>query len=254
MKKNIALKRHLYFILSVLIIGGFIFILSNFAFASSTPYAQLTTFAFASSSSAMSSGGTCNNLQVLVDKTYGLSENYVPSDLVSLADYAIPAGSPSVMGRKVMINDLQRLFVAVKKAGIHDLKAVSVYRSYKLQASVYNSYVQIYGVSATDKFSARPGHSQHQLGTAIDFSTTELGLHYMLSDVFAQTKAGQWLLANAYKYGFYLSYPQGQEKIIGYDYEPWHFRYIGVSNALALHQSHQLMQTYLIQKGIKPHC
>jgi hypothetical protein len=121
----------------------------------------------------------------------------------ALADYAIPAGSPSVMGRKVMINDLQRLFVAVRNAGIRDLKAVSVYRSYKLQASVYNSYVRVYGVAATDRFSARPGHSQHQLGTAIDFSTTELGLHYMLSDVFVQTKAGQWLMANAYKYGFY---------------------------------------------------
>jgi LAS superfamily LD-carboxypeptidase LdcB len=153
-----------------------------------------------------------------------------------------------------MINDLQRLFADIRHDGLTGLAAVSVYRSYEQQASVYNSYMHIYGVARADTFSARPGHSQHQLGTTIDFSTSEMGINYGLSDVFAETKAGQWLMANAYKYGFFLAYPQGQERVTGYKYEPWHYRYIGVQNALELKQSGLIMQTYLTLKGIRPQC
>jgi D-alanyl-D-alanine carboxypeptidase len=81
-----------------------------------------------------------------------------------------------------------------------------------------------------------------------------MGINYGLSDVFAETKAGQWLMANAYKYGFFLAYPQGQERVTGYKYEPWHYRYIGVQNALELKQSGLIMQTYLTLKGIRPQC
>jgi D-alanyl-D-alanine carboxypeptidase len=150
-----------------------------------------------------------------------------------------------------MINDLQRLFADSKSAGI-DLKVVSAYRSYDLQASIYASYVQQYGVDKANTFSAQPGHSQHQLGTAIDFSTQEI--HYDLNQDFANTKAGQWLQTNAYKYGFYISYPKGQDSITGYEFEPWHYRYVGVQNALNLKQSGLGMQTYLQQYGVLPNC
>ena len=192
------------------------------------------------------SSGTCDNLLVLVDKTHGLPKNYAPPDRVHLADYAIPVTQSASAGRLIMVSDLQRLFADSTSAGV-DLKVVSAYRSYDLQASVYASYVQQYGAEQANKFSAQPGHSQHQLGTVIDFSTQELG--YDLSQSFASTKAGQWLLANAYKYGFYLAYPQGQDGVTGYEFEPWHFRYLGVQNALKLKGSGLIMQTYLQKYG-----
>jgi D-alanyl-D-alanine carboxypeptidase len=194
---------------------------------------------------------TCNDLLVLVDKTYGLSENYAPPDRVYLANYSIPVSASATAGRLVMISDLQRLFADSVGAGI-DLKVISAYRSYSLQASIYASYVQQYGEAQANTFSAQPGHSQHQLGTAVDFSTNEIG--YELSQNFGNTKAGQWLLANAYKYGFYLSYPLGQDSITGYMYEPWHFRYVGARNALNIQQSGIIMQTYLQQYGPRPNC
>jgi D-alanyl-D-alanine carboxypeptidase len=193
-------------------------------------------------------GGTCDDLLVLVDKTHGLPESYAPPDRVHLADDSIPVTQSAIAGRRIMVNDLQRLFADSVNAGV-DLKVVSAYRSYSLQASIYASSVQQYGADQANISSAQPGHSQHQLGTAIDFSTNEIG--YDLSDSLANTKAGQWLLANAYKYGFYISYPQGQESVTGYVFEPWHFRYLGVQNALNLKLSGLIMQTYLQQYGVK---
>jgi D-alanyl-D-alanine carboxypeptidase len=150
-----------------------------------------------------------------------------------------------------MINDLQRLFADSVSAGV-DLRVVSAYRSYDQQASLYASYVQQYGVDQANTFSAQPGHSQHQLGTVIDFSTKDL--NYTLDQSFSSTKAGQWLSANAYKYGFFISYPKGQDSVTGYEFEPWHFRYVGVQNALNLKQSGLGMQTYLQKYGVLPNC
>ena len=194
---------------------------------------------------------TCDNLLVLVDKVHGLPQNYAPPDRVHLADYSIPITQTATSGRLIMVNDLQRLFADSTSAGI-DLKVVSAYRSYDLQASVYASYAQQYGANEANAFSAQPGHSQHQLGTAIDFGTQELG--YDLSQSFASTKAGQWLQANAYKYGFYLAYPEAQGSMTGYEFEPWHFRYIGVQNALNLKMSGLGMQAYLERYGVLPNC
>ncbi len=100
----------------------------------------------------------------------------------------------------------------------------SAYRSFKYQQRIYNYYISVYGQEETDKFSARPGTSQHQLGTAVDFGS--------ISDEYADTAEGQWMFENAYKYGFSLSYPKGYEDITGYNYEPWHYRYITYEGCL----------------------
>jgi len=194
---------------------------------------------------------TCNDLLVLVDKTHALPESYVPPDLVYLNKYNIPVTSNSLEARELIVGNLQKLFTAADAAHIN-LTVVSPYRSYQSQSEVYNSYVSQYGVASANQFSAIPGHSQHQLGTAIDFSTSSLG--GQLEQSFAGTKAGTWLLANAYLYGFYLSYPEGSENVTGYEYEPWHFRYIGVSSAAALKSSGLIMQTYLEKYGVMPNC
>ena len=194
---------------------------------------------------------TCNNLLVLVDRNNTLSSDYSPSDLVYLQINGIPATSGSLMVRKILIEDLKNLFEDANKANIN-LIVASPYRSYNTQLSVYDSYVKQYGRMQADQFSAHPGASQHQLGTAIDFSTDEIA--NQIDQSFSQTKAGKWLAENAYLYGFYISYPQGQQTVTGYEYEPWHFRYLNRENTLDLKRSGLIMQTYLEKKGIKPNC
>lgn len=210
-----------------------------------------TTAALTPTSYPQAETDTCDNLQVLVDKQHALPPHYEPVDLVSLAETGIPAGSASVRGRMVMIEQLQQLFMKAQQAGI-ELVVVSGYRSYQAQSDLYTSYASQYGDEEANRFSARPGHSQHQLGTALDFSNSEVG--YSLVEAFANTVAGQWLQTNAPAYGFYLSYPKGLEYLTGYQYEPWHFRYLGIKNVQQLQQSGLPMQIYLEQTGILPVC
>jgi D-alanyl-D-alanine carboxypeptidase len=94
-----------------------------------------------------------------------------------------------------------------------------------------------------DTFSARAGHSQHQLGTVIDFSTNEIG--DKLGDEFSNTRASKWLSQNAHKYGFIISYPKGCENITGYKHESWHYRYIGVENVQSMINSGEILELYL---------
>jgi D-alanyl-D-alanine carboxypeptidase len=94
----------------------------------------------------------------------------------------------------------------------------SAYRSHSYQAGLFARYADQYGEAQADRFSARPGHSQHQLGTAIDFGS--------IDDTFAETAAGKWMADNAWRFGFSLSYPQDMEELTGYIWESWHFRYI----------------------------
>jgi D-alanyl-D-alanine carboxypeptidase len=107
------------------------------------------------------------------------------------------------------------------------LSVVSPYRSYNTQVSTYNGWVTRLGQAQADRQSARPGFSEHQTGLAVDIDTA-------VSEAFGQTPAGIWLAQNSWKYGFIVRYQQGQEAITGYEYEPWHFRYVGVPLATEL--------------------
>jgi D-alanyl-D-alanine carboxypeptidase len=95
-----------------------------------------------------------------------------------------------------------------------------------------------------------PGHSQHQLGTAIDF--TNEAIDYVLGWPFADTSAGRWLLEHAHEYGFVQAYPKGGEAETGYQWEPWHYRYIGVENARRLQTSGLSLQAFLLREGVLP--
>ena len=188
-----------------------------------------------------------DDLLVLVNKEYTLSEDYVPSDLVSASLSGLRLGE-GFMLRNVLINDLKNMVNDAKNDGI-DLSIVSGYRSYATQIDTYNYWVRVNGgsSSAADKISARAGHSQHQLGTAIDFSTSEI--NDGLSGQFTYTKASAWLYANAWKYGFVIAYPKGYEGVTGYSYESWHYRYIGIANAKEMHDSGMILETYLESKN-----
>jgi D-alanyl-D-alanine carboxypeptidase len=123
------------------------------------------------------------------------------------------------------------------------IKVVSGYRSYSEQVNTFNYWVSVLGYDEAVRVSAMAGHSEHQLGSTVDLGTADYG--WGLTEGFGATPAGVWLAANAHTYGFALSYPDGAEAATGYAYEPWHFRYIGVSEAAAWKASGQTLNQYL---------
>ncbi|PEC53266.1 D-alanyl-D-alanine carboxypeptidase [Bacillus cereus] len=165
------------------------------------------------------------SVQAVVNKEYGLPEDYKPEDLV------VPNVSFSFSGtleksylRKEAAEALERLFDLAKKEGI-ELNAVSGFRSYDYQKNLYANNVKRKGQEHTDRFSAKPGHSEHQTGLTMDVSSKSANNELELT--FANTKEGKWLKENAYRAGFIIRYPKGKESITGYAYEPWHIRYVG---------------------------
>lgn len=133
--------------------------------------------------------------------------------------------------RQIIMPALEELFSDATAAG-HSLMIGSGFRSYNLQNTYYSSYARSYGVEAADRFSAKPGQSEHQTGLVVDLACQNR--YCYLDNCFADTEAGQWLAANAHKYGFILRYPSGKEEITGYMYESWHFRFVGKDLAKAL--------------------
>jgi len=174
----------------------------------------------------------------LVDKRHLLPSDYAPGDLVNLKDYSLPLYLGSVLVRKEILGPVLEMSKAARREGI-TLVYSSGYRSFEYQAFVYAREVKNYGQAAADRESARPGASQHQLGTAIDFGS--------ISDSFNQTPAGKWLAAHAWEYGFSLSYPQGLEDVTGYRYEGWHYRYLTRAGLLLQRAYFDDVQQYMLE-------
>lgn len=170
------------------------------------------------------------SLWVVVNKLRPLNPaNYVPADLV------VPDVPERVSGTQVsqkMVPSLTQMFADAKTAGT-PMKVSSGYRSYTYQVSLYNGYVKSEGQTQADQESARPGYSEHQTGLAADLASLSGGCS--VEQCWADTTAGKWLSANAYKYGFIVRYPDGLTNVTGYEYEPWHVRYVGVQLATEMH-------------------
>ncbi len=156
-------------------------------------------------------GITYVNGILIVNKTYGLPQTYNPDGLTDDTYSAF-----------------EQLSADAANAGL-DIYLSSGFRSYEYQQEIYNNYVGIYGQETADTFSARPGHSEHQTGLAIDVNT--------IDDSFAGTPEAVWLEEHCYEYGFIIRYPKGKESITGYKYEPWHIRYVGKDTAQTLHDA-----------------
>jgi len=137
--------------------------------------------------------------------------------------------------RAVTATALEQMFDGAKQDNIN-LEVVSAYRSYSYQQTLYQGYVGSVGQASADQESARAGYSEHQSGLSVDIGDTDNVC--VLSQCFGTTPEGEWLAANAYKYGFILRYPQGLEDITGYEYEPWHFRYVGTYLSDEMNQEH----------------
>jgi len=178
--------------------------------------------------------------KTLLDTILKVRRSYVPWDLVSVSRADIRG---SGMVRRVVIDDLSALARAARRAG-KPLAVRSAYRSYQTQVATFRSWVERSGYQQALRFSARPGHSEHQLGTTIDF-TTAPGVP--LSSTFGDSPAGRWLARNSWRYGFIMSYPQGQRRVSCYGYEPWHFRYVGRDLARRIHESGQVPRRFFWQ-------
>lgn len=162
---------------------------------------------------------------VIVNKQNPLEpKDYAPSDLVSV-------GHGQQM-RSEAASALRKMIAAAGKSGL-DIYAASAYRSYDTQVAAYDSEVKAFGEAYADQESARPGYSEHQSGWAVDLGTGQCSI----ANCFATTPAGKWVAANAYKYGFLLRYPKGCTNVTGYEYESWHYRYIGTYLSNRMHQT-----------------
>lgn len=176
------------------------------------------------------------DLHVLVDKERGLGEDYVPPNLELIpADWMIP--EPAFHGQYLRLEALEALAPMLEEARIDgaDPRIRSAYRSYQVQVDTFAYHVQQRGEEEARRVSAPPGHSEHQLGTTIDFSSEAVG--WQLTSEFDETPEGLWLFEHAHRFGFALSYPEDAEHITGYIYEPWHWRYIGREAAMAWHET-----------------
>ena len=198
-----------------------------------------------------SSAMTCDDVRVLVDREHSLSPDYVPKHLVPLQDYGVPTlGSDVLRLRREAAEHLGRLIDRAAADG-EELVVASAYRSYEEQRASHARLMSVYGADA-DRMSAAPGHSQHQLGTAVDFTNAAAG--YQIGVHFAQTSAYRWLEHHAWEYEFVLAYPRGEEEHTGYKWEPWHYRYVGVEVAKRLEKKDLSLQGYLEREGTMPRC
>lgn len=192
-----------------------------------------------------------DDLLTLVTRDYGLGRAYIPADLVHLSDYfplAVTLGYPNDV-RAIIIEPLQQMIAAMQAAGLHPT-IISGYRSYASQSIAWDKWITRYP-DYGHWLSAPPGHSEHQLGTTIDFGSPELDNEFHTN--FYLTGEGQWLLANAHRYGFTLSYPRDKFEITQFYYEPWHYRYVGVELATQL-QDQGLTLTELLLATQPPPC
>jgi D-alanyl-D-alanine carboxypeptidase len=164
----------------------------------------------------------------LLDTIYRLPAEYAPDDLV---DSSVAGLSGGYAVRALVVDDLRAMAEAAAAAGA-PIGVVSGFRSHDQQVSTFDYWVQVGGYEQALRTSARPGHSEHQLGTAIDFTSAGGAAPWTYAD-WAATPAGAWMSANAWRYGFVMSYPPKRYLETGYDYEPWHYRYIGRDLAAA---------------------
>jgi D-alanyl-D-alanine carboxypeptidase len=180
-----------------------------------------------------------DDLLLFVSQQFSLPESYVPSDLVFVRDYF---GESVTLGlgnqvRLSIIEPLRQMIEAMHAAGLKP-SILSGYRSYGEQYLAWKWWNSQYPERVAI-MSARAGHSEHQLGTTVDFGSP--ALDHLFHVDFAETPEGIWLRDNAHLYGFTMSYPAGAYETTGFKYEPWHFRYVTTDISIQLQTTGQIL-------------
>lgn len=176
-----------------------------------------------------------DKLDVLVNKNNKLPKNYIPNNLEVLdVKYAYE--------NKYLQKEAKENFEKLSKDAAllgYKIIATSTYRTYDYQSELYDFYVKEKGLKYADNCSARPGHSEHQTGLAVDVEGSNASY-----DDFEESIEFNWMQENAHKYGFILRYPKGKEHITGFKYEPWHYRYIGKEIATIIYNKNITLEEY----------
>jgi zinc D-Ala-D-Ala carboxypeptidase len=183
------------------------------------------------------------NKLTLVNKVFALPEDYIPGDLVR-PNVEFSFGNQDIEKsymRQEAASALEDMFADAKSQDIH-LFAVSGYRSYERQDDNFHNKVNKIGEEAAAKIVAYPGNSEHQTGLAMDISSQSA--NFKLTEQFGETPEGKWLMENAHRFGYILRYPKGLETITGYNYEPWHYRYVGLKAAAEIYKNQLTLEEY----------
>ena len=186
---------------------------------------------------------------VVVNKGPGqnLRCDWWPQDLTRLSRrYLVPARSRNQRSAKLRKPAAEALTEMIESAQADGIRFYvrSAYRSYREQEDLYDYKVSEHGEDHAQRFSAQAGRSQHQLGTTVDLTTESL--RWQIEHDFADTRAGDWLAENAFRFGYALSYPEGHEELTGYAFEPWHYRFIGKRAAHEQRRSGHILEEYLL--------
>ncbi len=184
----------------------------NYLLAIGVPWASETASTVAGFSRA-----DAEEILQRVTKAQAISSKYQPKDIVRATKYGIAAYN-TIDIRKIIVPDAQAMFRAASADGIR-LQIISGYRSYAVQQLVFAKWTRQGGLAEASRTSALPGHSQHQLGTALDLNS--------FGGNFSDTPTGRWLWTHAHLYGFVFPYTLSSSPVTGYEYEPWHVRWVG---------------------------
>ena len=216
--------------------------------ATATPEATLTPTATPEPTEAPTPTIVVNTdtstITYLVNREYPLPEGFVPEGLTT-PDVLFPFADTSIDKAKMTPEAgeaLALLFDAAYDEAKLTLYGVSAYRSYARQYTIYATNLVTQGIAHTNRYSAAPGRSEHQTGLAIDISCASEG--FGLETTFADTPEGIWVAENAHRFGFILRYPKDKEDITGYNYEPWHIRYVGTELAGYLYETGLTLDEY----------
>ncbi|MDD4698649.1 MAG: M15 family metallopeptidase [Oscillospiraceae bacterium] len=182
-----------------------------------------------------------DDLLVLCNKYHYLSSTYIPHDLVNV-DSQYMGRTTSTKLRKEANNALNELGTAASKEGL-SIKITTSFRDYAWQNSLYTNYVNTDGKAAADTYSARAGYSEHQTGLAMDLGGVSPKGGYDLN-YFENTAEFNWMLVHAHEYGFVLRFPKDKVDITGYQYEAWHYRYVGKEVAKTMHDEGLCLEEY----------
>ena len=186
-----------------------------------------------------------DRIDVLVNKNMWLSKEYIPKELINPKVKFLSDTNPEAMLlRKEAARAIEKLFKKAKKEK-HELYAVSGYRSFKRQRDIFKENLKKDG-EAANKYSARPGQSEHQTGLAIDITCESID--FLLSKDFQNTKEYEWLCENAYRFGFIIRYLKEKEDVTGYEFEPWHLRYVGEKVAEEIWLNKITLEEFLLHK------
>lgn len=176
----------------------------------------------------------------LLDTIYMVTSGYVPDDLVDTSAAGMNGGHRI---RRVALDDLAALARAARSAG-RPIAVISSYRSYATQQATLAKWIDQVGEAEALRRSARPGHSEHQLGTTLDLTHAGGSAAWNYYD-WASHPTGAWVRDNAWRFGFVMSYPKGTSSQSCYDYEPWHYRYVGREMAREVHLSGLTLREWL---------